>query len=145
MHLAQQVGKSSAARAARAGSEKVALALAVHAARALRRWRPNSLLNQLYQWQSFSLRPSHYHPQSGKSYAARAARAGSKKEALATADEGFAVLEALFNKSGAAIDELVGVARALRRLPLVDPFLPTVSAPLTWILSRKQPKRIRCS
>lgn len=64
----------------------------------------------------------------GKNYAARCARCGARKEALAAADEGFAALEVLFLKGAAAVDELVDVARALRRLPLVDPFLPTVSA-----------------
>ena len=65
--------------------------------------------------------------QMGKNYAARCARCGARKEALATVDEGFAALEAQFLKSAAAVDELVDVARALRRLPLVDPYLPTVS------------------
>jgi nucleolar GTP-binding protein len=63
----------------------------------------------------------------GKNYAARCARCGARKEALVAVDEGFAALEALFLKGAAAVDELVDVARALRRLPLVDPFLPTVS------------------
>ena len=51
-----------------------------------------------------------------------------------SAAQGFEALEALFKKGAPAVDELVEVARALRRLPLVDPFLPTVrlSAPTTW-------------
>lgn len=64
--------------------------------------------------------------QLGKEFAARGARAASKKDAVAAADDGFAALEALFLKHSAAVDDLVGVARQLRRLPLVDPFLPTV-------------------
>lgn len=64
--------------------------------------------------------------QVGKQYAARGARASSKKEALATADEGFETLERIFNGGAPAVDQLVYTARALRRLPLVDPFLPTV-------------------
>lgn len=65
--------------------------------------------------------------QLGKEFAARGARAASKKDAVSAADDGFAALEALFLKHSAALDDLVTVARQLRRLPLVDPFLPTVA------------------
>ncbi len=69
--------------------------------------------------------------QVGKQYAAKGARAGSKKDAVAVAEDGFVALEALFGGGAAAVDDLVAVARALRRLPLVDPFLPTVPPPLS--------------
>lgn len=78
------------------------------------------------------MRLGHIRLQVGKSYAARCARCGARKEALAAVDEGFAALEALFLRGAASVDELVDVARALRRLPLVDPFLPTVSR-LCWV------------
>jgi nucleolar GTP-binding protein len=82
--------------------------------------------------------------QMGKNYAARCARCGARKEALAAVDEGFAALEALFLKGAAAVDELVDVARALRRLPLVDPFLPTVSVCLSLPFALHLPTGPHC-
>ncbi|KAL4425825.1 hypothetical protein ABPG75_009841 [Micractinium tetrahymenae] len=63
----------------------------------------------------------------GKAYATRASRAANKKEALALQEEGFARLEAVFSRGSYAVDELKDVAKSLRRLPVVEPELPTVA------------------
>lgn len=107
-----------------AGGEELCGALRALLPRRRMRWRrpTRALLGSIFiQFVDFSI-PT----QVGKNYAARCARCGAKKEALAAADEGSAAMEALFLKGAPAVDELVEVARALRRLPQVDPFLPTV-------------------
>ncbi|KAL4859859.1 Nucleolar GTP-binding protein 1 [Chlorella vulgaris] len=58
----------------------------------------------------------------GKAYATRASRAANKKEAVALQEEGFASLQAVFS-----LDELKDVAKSLRRLPVVEPNVPTVA------------------
>ncbi len=66
--------------------------------------------------------------QVGKSYAARAARAGSKREAEALAAEGLERVAAVYTKGAGAVDGLKDMAKQLRRLPVVDLALPTVPA-----------------
>ena len=68
-------------------------------------------------------------PQVGKSYAARAARAAGKREAEALAAEGLERVSAVYTKGATAVDGLKDMAKALRRLPVVDLGLPTVPAP----------------
>ena len=65
--------------------------------------------------------------QVGKAYAGRAAKAANRKEALALAEEGSVTLAAAFSKGAPAVDALCTIARQLRRLPAVEPYLPTVS------------------
>ena len=67
--------------------------------------------------------------QVGKSYAARAARAASKREAEALAAEGLERVSAVYTKGATAVDGLKDMAKALRRLPVVDLGLPTVPEP----------------
>jgi nucleolar GTP-binding protein len=62
-----------------------------------------------------------------KGYAARAGKAANKRDALALQAEGFARVEAIFNRGADAVDELKELAKSLRRLPVVDPRLPTVA------------------
>jgi nucleolar GTP-binding protein len=62
-----------------------------------------------------------------KGYAARASKAANKKEAVALQIEGFERVEAVFLRGAAGVDELKDVAKSLRRLPVVDPRLPTVA------------------
>jgi nucleolar GTP-binding protein len=62
-----------------------------------------------------------------KGYAARAGKAANKKDALALQAEGFSKVEAIFNRGADAVDELKELAKSLRRLPVVDPRLPTVA------------------
>ncbi len=62
-----------------------------------------------------------------KGYAARAGKAANKKDALALQAEGFSRVEAIFNRGADAVDELKELAKSLRRLPVVDPRLPTVA------------------
>lgn len=64
----------------------------------------------------------------GKSYAARAARAGNKREAEALAEEGIEAVAAVYRKGAGAVDGLKDMAKQLRRLPVVDLALPTVRA-----------------
>ena len=72
----------------------------------------------------------------GKSYAARAARAGSKREAEALAEEGLEAVAAVYRKGAGAVDGLKDMAKQLRRLPVVDLALPTVRAnPLLTLCS----------
>lgn len=63
----------------------------------------------------------------GKAYATRASRAVSKKDALALQEEGLERLQAVFSRGSYAVDELKDVAKSLRRLPVVEPQLPTVA------------------
>jgi hypothetical protein len=65
--------------------------------------------------------------QVGKSYAARAARATNKKEAEALAEEGLERVAATYQKGATAVEGLKDMAKQLRRLPVVDLSLPTVS------------------
>lgn len=67
--------------------------------------------------------------QVGKSYTALVAKAKSKKEVLATVDEGIAKVVSVYNKGAKAVDDLKDMVKALRRLPVVDPVLPTVLHP----------------
>lgn len=62
-----------------------------------------------------------------KGYAARASKAGNRKEAVALQVEGFSRVEAIFQKGADAVDELKEVAKQLRRLPVVHLHLPTVA------------------
>lgn len=63
----------------------------------------------------------------GKAYATRASRAASKREAIALQEEGFARMETVFSKGTDAVDRLKEVARNLRKLPVVQPELPTMA------------------
>lgn len=62
-----------------------------------------------------------------KGYAARAGKAPNKRDAIALQTEGFSRVEAVFNRGADAVDELKELAKSLRRLPVVDPALPTVA------------------
>lgn len=62
-----------------------------------------------------------------KGYAARAGKAANKRDALALQAEGFSRVEAIFNRGADAVDDLKELAKSLRRLPVVDPRLPTVA------------------
>ena len=68
-------------------------------------------------------------PQVSKAYAARASRAGGAREADALAEEGLAAVQALYQKGAGAVDGLKHMAQALRRLPVVEPLVPTVRSP----------------
>ncbi len=65
--------------------------------------------------------------QVGKAYAARAGKAANKKEAEALGVEGFENVAAVYKKGATAVDGLKDMAKQLRRLPVVDLMLPTVS------------------
>lgn len=62
-----------------------------------------------------------------KGYAARASKAANKKEAVILQEEGLERVQVVFGRGADAVDELKEVAKALRRLPVVDPALPTVA------------------
>lgn len=62
-----------------------------------------------------------------KGYAARAGKAPNKRDAIALQTEGFSRVEAIFHRGADAVDELKELAKSLRRLPVVDPKLPTVA------------------
>ena len=53
----------------------------------------------------------------GKSYAARAARAGNKREAEALAAEGLDAVAAVYGRGATAVDGLKDMAKQLRRCP----------------------------
>ncbi|KAK9816846.1 hypothetical protein WJX72_006009 [[Myrmecia] bisecta] len=65
--------------------------------------------------------------ETGKAYAGRSSKATTKKEAQTLSEEGFARMEALYRKSASAVEDLKEIAKKLRRLPLVDPHVPTVA------------------
>ena len=65
--------------------------------------------------------------ETGKGYAARAGRAGSKQEAQAMLDEGMEAVERVFRRDSQALERLQWVAMELRRLPVLDPSVPTVA------------------
>ena len=65
--------------------------------------------------------------ETGKGYAARAGRAGSKQEAQEVLDEGLAAVERVFRRDSGALQRLQWVAMELRRLPVLDPTVPTVA------------------
>ena len=62
-----------------------------------------------------------------KGYAARSSKAANKREALALRQEGFSRVEAVYDRGSDALEELKEIAKSLRRLPVVDPSLPTVA------------------
>ena len=64
-----------------------------------------------------------------KGYATQAARAPSKKSAEAFAEDGYERARAVFVKSATAVEGLKDLAVELRRLPVVDPVIPTVMLP----------------
>ena len=68
----------------------------------------------------------------GKEYAGQVAKASSKAAALKLREEGFAALQAVFEKQAGHLEALKTVAMALRRLPVVDTGYPTVSLP-SWV------------
>ncbi len=57
------------------------------------------------------------------------AKAQSKRDVLATVDEGIAKVSSIYNKGARAVEDLKDMVKALRRLPVVDPALPTVIFP----------------
>ena len=65
--------------------------------------------------------------QAGKSQAARAGKLKTKKEAEAVAADGFERVEAAYRARCGAVEELKDVAKRLRRLPVIQPEIPTVS------------------
>lgn len=62
-----------------------------------------------------------------KGYAGRCSKAPTKKEALDLRDEGFAKVDSTYKRQSYMLEELKEVAKSLRRLPVVDPDLPTVA------------------
>jgi nucleolar GTP-binding protein len=65
--------------------------------------------------------------QAAKEYAARAGKAPSKRDAAALQAEGFAAVEAAYARGAPALEQLKEAAKALRRLPVVDPAAPAVA------------------
>jgi nucleolar GTP-binding protein len=65
--------------------------------------------------------------QTGKAFAGRAASAPNAAAAKALLEEGTAELSRLFQKNSGCVRDLAAAARRLRRLPQVDPRLPTVA------------------
>ena len=65
--------------------------------------------------------------QAGKSQAARAGKLKTKKEAEAVAADGFERVESAYRARCGAVEELKDVAKRLRRLPVIQPEIPTVS------------------
>mmetsp|Transcript_39863 Transcript_39863/g.55383 ORF Transcript_39863/g.55383 Transcript_39863/m.55383 type:complete len:498 (+) Transcript_39863:146-1639(+) len=85
----------------------------------------------------------------GKSYAGRAAKAATKYDTFQIRDAGFAEMETVYKKDAEAVSKLKEVARELKRLPVVEPEVPTlvlVGAPnvgkssLVRMLSSGQPE-----
>jgi len=62
-----------------------------------------------------------------KGYAARCSKAPTKKEALDLKDEGFANVDSTYKRQAYILDQLKEVAKSLRKLPVVDPKLPTIA------------------
>ena len=62
-----------------------------------------------------------------KGFATRASKAANKREALSLRDEGYERITAVYDRGSAAVEELKEIAKSLRRLPVVDPDLPTVA------------------
>lgn len=62
-----------------------------------------------------------------KGYAARCSKAPTKKEALDLRDEGFANVDSTYKRQAYILDQLKEVAKSLRKLPVVDPKLPTIA------------------
>lgn len=65
--------------------------------------------------------------QVGNGFSARAAKAGTKKEALAIHEEGFEALRVLFTKNKGIIDDLRYITKQLKQLPYVDTSVPTLA------------------
>eukprot|EP00884_Botryococcus_braunii_P021816 jgi/Botrbrau1/8318/Bobra.0081s0007.1 len=63
----------------------------------------------------------------GKACTAQVAKAQSKKEVLAALEEGFERVQAVYNKAALALEDLKEMVKAVRRLPVVDPSLPTLA------------------
>ncbi|GMH32221.1 hypothetical protein BSKO_00055 [Bryopsis sp. KO-2023] len=63
----------------------------------------------------------------GKSYASRSANAANKKDAEQIAQEGFETMEKVYKKGSKCVEELVTLASALRKLPYLDPSIPTIA------------------
>eukprot|EP00890_Picochlorum_soloecismus_P001598 jgi/Picsp_1/2439/NSC_05900-R1_nucleolar gtp-binding protein 1-like len=62
-----------------------------------------------------------------KGYAAMCSKAPTKKEALDLRDEGFANVDSTYKRQAYVLDQLKEVAKSLRKLPVVDPKLPTIA------------------
>jgi nucleolar GTP-binding protein len=65
--------------------------------------------------------------QTGKQLAGRASSAANAAAARQLLEEGTAELERLFSRNAGCVRDLANAARRLRRLPQVDPTLPTVA------------------
>lgn len=65
--------------------------------------------------------------QTGKAFAGRAAAAPNAAAAKQLLEEGTSELSRLFQKNSGCVRDLAAAARRLRRLPQVDPCLPTVA------------------
>ena len=76
---------------------------------------------------SFLLRLCTLLLQAGKSQAARAGKLKTRKEAEAVAADGFERVESAYRARCGAVEELKDVAKRLRRLPVIQPEIPTVS------------------
>lgn len=83
------------------------------------------------------------HVQVGKSCTAHVAKAQSKKEALAAYEEGVERVQAAFRKGALALEDLKEMVKALRRLPVVDPTLPTVRLEVLGIAGWHPGKTVR--
>jgi nucleolar GTP-binding protein len=76
----------------------------------------------------------------GKSYAGKAGKAVTVREATQVMEEGFKSVEQAFQRSATSLDSVKDIARVLRKLPTVDPTTPTVSiliisSPKSWDLT----------
>eukprot|EP00891_Asterochloris_glomerata_P003705 jgi/Astpho2/3705/gw1.00060.28.1_t len=65
--------------------------------------------------------------EAGKVQAARAGKLKTRKEAEAVAADGFERVESAYRARCGAVEELKGVAKRLRRLPVIQPEIPTVA------------------
>ncbi|KIY96994.1 hypothetical protein MNEG_10969 [Monoraphidium neglectum] len=63
----------------------------------------------------------------GKAYANKAAKAGSKREAAAAAEEGAEMMQKVFSRGARYVEDLKRVSKQLRSLPYVEPQLPTLA------------------
>lgn len=70
------------------------------------------------------------HVQVGKGYAAQAAKAKNKADAVAIQEAGFANMQSVYAKGETSLINLKEVAKQLRRLPTVEVDVPMVSIDL---------------
>lgn len=63
----------------------------------------------------------------GRSYASRASNAANKKAAEEIALEGYETMARVYEKSSKCVQDLLLLAKALRKLPILDSELPTIA------------------